>query len=431
MQWFLNKTPGLLTDLYELSMGQVYFDTNLHETACFEVIVRHLPANWGFFVMAGLEELAGYMEAFRFDEEDMAWLRATGRFSEGFLEYLGRLRLDVNVRAIPEGTVFFPEEPIVEVRGPLIDTQLLESYVLNVLGFSIIAASLAARVRLAAGDKSVVDFGLRRAQGPVAAVRAARGGMMAGFAATSNVFAARELGFAAAGTMAHSFVEAHASEREAFESFVDVHGEDSTLLVDTYDPFEGIRVAAEVAREYAEEREVRIRGIRLDSGDFAEQARYARGLFDARGLSFMKIFASGGLDEYQIAELVETCPEIDGYGIGTRFAVSREAPDADIVYKLVRYGERDVFKTSPGKVTRPGRKSVLRTTEGGRYVKDVVCPMGAGIDDLLAPFTGAEPMGVIQERVQSELSKLPSNVKRLEGPQAYPVVQGELSWISM
>ena len=416
MQWFLNKTPGLLTDLYELSMGQVYFDTNLHETACFEVIVRHLPAKWGFFVMAGLEELAGYMEAFRFDEEDMAWLRATGRFSEGFLEYLGRLRLDVQVRTIPEGTVFFPEEPIVEVRGPLIDTQLLESYVLNVLGFSIIAASLAARVRLAAGDKSVVDFGLRRAQGPVAAVRAARGGMMAGFAA--------------AGTMAHSFVEAHASEREAFESFVDVHGEDSTLLVDTYDPFEGIRVAAEVAGKYFRTRGLRIKGIRLDSGDFAEQARFARAYFDERGLEFLTIFASGGLDEYKIAELVEKCPEIDGFGIGTCFAVSREAPDADIVYKLARYEDRDVFKTSPGKVTRPGRKSVLRTTEGGRYVKDVVCPMGAGIDDLLAPFTGAEPMGVIQERVQSELSKLPSNVKRLEGPQAYPVVQGELSWIS-
>ncbi|MBE0535252.1 MAG: nicotinate phosphoribosyltransferase [Phycisphaerae bacterium] len=427
--WLLRQTPGLMTDLYELTMGQVYFDKQLDGTACFEVTVRHLPPRWGFFVMAGLEELAAYLEAFRFDEEDVAWLRGTGRFSEVFLGYLGGLRLDVDVRAMPEGTVFFAGEPVVEVRGPLIAAQLLESYVLNVLGFSIIEASLAARVRIAAAGKAIVDFGLRRTQGPVAALRAARGGMMAGFAATSNVFAARALGFTASGTMAHSYVEAHESEREAFADFAEAHGEDAVLLVDTYEPFEGIRTGADVAGGYLRKHGLRIKGIRLDSGDLAEQARFARRLFDERGLGFMEIFASGGLDEYRVAELVETCPEIDGYGIGTRFGVSREAPDVDIAYKLVRYGERNVFKTSPGKVTRPGRKSVVRITEGGRYVKDVVCPMRreVGAGDLLVPFGGAEEMGVIQERLQDELSKLSSDVKRLEGAQAYPVefVEGE------
>jgi nicotinate phosphoribosyltransferase len=244
--------------------------------------------------------------------------------------------------------------------------------------------------------------------------------MMAGFAATSNTFAARQLRWNAAGTMAHSFVEAHDSERQAFAAFIDVHGADSILLVDTFEPFEGIRIAADVAKAYAR-RGVRIRGIRLDSGDFAEQARFARRLFDSLGLSFMKIFASGGLDEYRIAELVATVPEIDGFGIGTRFAVSREAPDLDIVYKLARFGQRDVFKTSPGKVTRPGRKSIARVTHGGRYSKDIVGPLRTCGPDLLAPFTRPERMEVIQKRLQNELTKLPDDVRRLERPGVYPV----------
>lgn len=421
MQWFLRQSGGLLTDFYELTMGQAYYERGLYrESACFEVTVRHLPPNWGFFVMAGLEELAACLEAFRFDEADLDWLRSTGKFSNDFLNYLRRLRPDVEVRAIPEGTVFFAGEPILEVSGPIIQTQLLESCVLNILGFSIIAASLAARVKIAAGEKSVIDFGLRRTQGPVAALRAARGGMMAGFAATSNTFAARQLRWNAAGTMAHSFVEAHDSERQAFAAFIDVHGADSILLVDTFEPFEGIRIAADVAKAYAR-RGVRIRGIRLDSGDFAEQARFARRLFDSLGLSFMKIFASGGLDEYRIAELVATVPEIDGFGIGTRFAVSREAPDLDIVYKLARFGQRDVFKTSPGKVTRPGRKSIARVTHGGRYSKDIVGPLRTCGPDLLAPFTRPERMEVIQKRLQNELTKLPDDVRRLERPGVYPV----------
>ncbi len=419
--WLLRQTPGLMTDLYELTMGEAYFQKGLRGRACFEVAVRRLPEGWGFFVMAGLEELGGFVDAYQFDKEDVAWLQGTGRFSKAFLEYLGRMRPEVEVRALPEGTVFFPGEPVVEVCGGLIEAQLLESYVLNVLGFSILAASLGARVRIAAGEKAVVDFGLRRTQGPVAAVRAARGGMMAGFAATSNVFAARALGFAAAGTMAHSFVESHASEREAFEAYVDVHGEETILLIDTYEPFAGIRTAADVAREYFEKQGLRIGGIRLDSGDFVEQARYARRLFDETGLGFLRIVASGGLDEHRIAELTAICPEIDAFGIGTQFGVSRAAPDADIVYKLVRYGDRDVFKTSPGKATRPGRKSVLRTCEGGRYVKDVVCPLREEAGDLLAPFGGAEEMGVIQERLRGELGRLPDGIKRLERPEVYSV----------
>ncbi len=418
--WLLNNTPSLLTDLYELTMAQVYHDKGLNETAFFEVTIRRLPPDWGFFVMAGLQELAGYLEAFRFSEDDVAWMRSTGRFTEEFLEYLGGLKLDVRVRALPEGTVFFPGEPVVEVRGRFIDAQLLESYILNILGFSIISASLAARVSIAAKGKAVMDFGLRRTQGPVASIRTARAAMMNDFIATSNVLAARLLGYRAAGTMAHSYIEAHESERCAFVNFVERYGAEAVLLVDTYDTIEGIKIAADVAREYLDREGLRIKGIRIDSGDFVESSAFARGCFKERGVEFLKIFVSGGLDEYAIAELVDGGAEIDGFGIGTRFAVSHDAPDVDIVYKLSRYGARDVYKTSPGKATVPGRKTILRAREKV-YVKDIVCPLQEGTGDLLKTFVHAEDMTTIKGRLKKELARLAPGLKKIKNPETYPV----------
>ncbi len=421
--WLLNNTPSLLTDLYELTMAQVYHDKGINDTAFFEVTIRRLPPDWGFFVMAGLQELAGYLEAFRFAEDDVVWLRSTGRFTEEFLEYLGGLKLDVRVRALPEGTVFFPGEPVVEVRGRFIDAQLLESYVLNILGFSIISASLAARVSIAAKGKAVMDFGLRRAQGPVASIRTARAAMMNDFIATSNVLAARLLDYRAAGTMAHSYIEAHESERCAFVNFVERYGADAVLLVDTYDTIEGTRIAADVAREYLDREGLRIKGIRIDSGDFVESSAFARGYFKERGVEFLGIFVSGGLDEYAIAELVDRGAEIDGFGIGTRFAVSHDAPDVDIVYKLSRYGRKDVYKTSPGKATMPGRKTILRTREKV-YVKDVVCPLQDSTADLLKTFAHAEDMTTIKDRLKKELALLAPGLKKIRNPETYPVEFG-------
>jgi len=417
--WLLRDTPALFTDHYELTMAQAYFRQGMHETGYFEVFIRHLPEHWGYFVMAGLPEIRDYLRALRFATEDIDYLRSVGIFRDEFLEYLSRLQLDVTIRSLPEGTIFFPHEPIMEVSGPILHAQLLETYILNILGFSIIAATLAARMVEAARGVPVIDFGLRRAQGPLAALRATRGGQVAGFAATSNVFAARQLGLRPSGTMAHSFIEAHPSEEQAFRAFAEIYRENAILLVDTYDSLEGIKTAARVAKDLAT-RGIRIRGIRLDSGDLVALSRFARTHFRERGLEFLKIFASGDLDEFRIAEILDAGAPIDGFGVGTRFTVSQHAPALGIVYKIAQYGSRPLHKTSPGKETRPGRKSLVRTgTE--RYERDTVGPFQPVAHDLLQPFPATEPMPVIQQRLARELARLPVPVRALRNPAPYPV----------
>ncbi len=419
VMWLLKDTPALFTDLYELTMAQVYFQKAMEQTAYFGVFVRHLPEHWGFFVMAGLPEVESYLREFRFSQGDIEYLRSTGIFAEDFLEYLSLFKLNVQVRSLPEGTVFFPNEPIMEVSGPLLHAQLLETYVLNILGFSIIEASLAARVMIAARGIPVVDFGVRRCQGPISSIRAARGGQLAGFAATSNVYAARLLNLPPSGTMAHSFVEAHESEEQAFRHYAEIYRERATLLVDTYDSIEGIKAAARVAKDFARQG-IRLRGIRLDSGDLATLSQFARSYFKEQGLDFLSIFASGDLDEFRIAELLEAGAEIDGIGIGTRFSVSQHAPALGIVYKIVQYGDRPLYKTSPEKATRPGRKSIVRV---GRetYEKDIVQPLDPNAADLLIPFQSAEPMPAIQQRLAGELAHLPDSTRALRDPGAYRV----------
>ncbi len=262
----------------------------MDETGYFEVFVRHLPEHWGFFVMAGLPEVESYLHEFHFAPQDIEYLRSTGVFAEDFLEYLSRLKLDVRLRALPEGTIFFPNEPIMEVSGPILHAQLLETYLLNILGFSIIEATLAARIGIAARGIPVVDFGLRRCQGPISSLRAARGAQIAGFAGTSNVYAARLLGLPPSGTMAHSFIEAHSSEEQAFRNYAEIYGARAILLVDTYDSIEGIKTAARVAKDFLG-KGTRIRGIRLDSGDLVELSKFARAYFKKEGLEFLRIFA--------------------------------------------------------------------------------------------------------------------------------------------
>jgi nicotinate phosphoribosyltransferase len=418
--WLMKDTPSLFTDLYELTMAQVYFSKQVTGTACFEVSVRRLPENWGFFVMAGLNEIDSYLREFRFSKADINFLRSTKRFSDDFLQYLATLKPDVKVRSLAEGTVFFPNEPVLEVAGPLICAQLLESYVLNVLGFSIIQATLAARIAIAAKGAEVVDFGLRRCQGPVASLRSARGAQMAGFRATSNMFAAKELNFAPSGTMAHSFVHVHESQEQSFRNFAEAYGENSILLVDTYDSVEGIKEAAGLARQLDVEKDVRIAGIRIDSGDLVKLSNFARRHFQEEGVPFLKIFVSGDLDEFKIDDLLRQGAQLDGFGIGTRFAVSRFAPAIEIIYKIVQYGDRGVFKTSPGKQTRPGRKTIVRIKDK-YYRRDIVSPLKSQMDDLLKPFESAEQMQTIQQRLAAELSLLDDSVKAIRSPKQYPV----------
>lgn len=418
--WLLKDSHALLTDLYELTMAQAYFANDMHDTAYFEVAVRSLPENWGFFVMAGLAELETCLQRFQFTEQDIEFLKSLNLFSEEFLNYLKRLKLQVKVRALPEGTVFFPNEPTLEVGGPIIHAQILETCVLNILGFSIIEAALGARIYIAARGLPVVDFGLRRAQGPVAAARAARAAQIAGFVATSNLSAARLLNFTASGTMAHSYVEVHETEEQAFLRFGELYGEKAILLVDTYEPVEGIKEAADVARRMHEAAGVQIAGIRIDSGDFVSLSKFARQHFREKGVEFLKIFVSSGLDEFRIADMLAAGAEVDGFGVGTRFTVSHNAPDIDIVYKIVQYADKGLFKTSPDKHSKPERKTILRAGEK-LYAKDTVRSFSARPDDLLKPFAASEPVDEIKKRLSTELAHLPDEIKAIRCPQKYPV----------
>lgn len=417
--WLLKDTPALFTDLYELTMAQAYFRKSMNATAYFEVFVRHLPEHWGFFVMAGLPEIESYLREFRFCGPDIEYLRSVGIFADDFLEHLSALKLDVKVRALPEGTVFFPNEPMMEVSGPILHAQLLETYLLNILGFSVITATLAVRIMVAARGIPVVDFGVRRCQGPISSIRAARGGQLAGFAATSNVFAARLLRLPPSGTMAHSFIEAHESEEQAFRNYAEIYRERAILLVDTYDSIEGIKTAARVAQDFAR-RGIRVNGIRLDSGDLVELSRFARDYFQRQSLGFLRIFASGDLDEFRIADLLSAGAQFDGIGIGTRFTVSQHAPALGIVYKIAQYGDRPLHKTSAEKATLPGRKTVVRCGDTA-CENDLVTPFASRADDLLKPFHHAEPIKNVQERLKQQIAALPAAVTSIRNPAVYPV----------
>ncbi len=408
-------------DLYELTMAQAYFKTNLTGKAYFEAYVRKLPQNWGYFVMAGLDEFFDYVKNFHFTADQIQYLKSTKYFTEDFLGFLTGFRPRVKMRSLPVGTVFFPDEPVLEIEGPLIDCQLLESYSLNILGSSVIHTTLASRIILAAKDRDVVDFGLRRSQGPIAALRAARAAQIAGFSATSNLFAAKLLKFPPSGTMAHSFVEVHEDEELAFKNFASLYGENAILLVDTFDPYAGIKKAAAVTKQVLEKTGVKIKGIRLDSGDLLAQSKFARDYFDKNDVRFLKIFASGDLDEFKIYELTSQNAPIDGFGIGTRFAVSWYEPAISIVYKIVQFSGRKLAKTSEEKGHYPGRKSITRIIKENRFVKDIVSPFDAAKDDLLTEFQTPEDLPIIKDRLRAQLACLDDSIKQIYNPAAYPV----------
>jgi len=355
--WVDDDNAALLTDLYQLTMLQAYQREGLGDEAVFDLFVRRLPERRDYLLACGLDDVLRYLERFGFTPAALAYLDSLDRFSDEFLGFLADLRFEGDVHAIPEGTPVYANEPIIEVVAPLAQAQLVETFLLNQISYQTMVASKAARVVAAAEGRTVVEFGLRRLHGTDAGMKAARASFIAGVGATSNVLAGMVYGIPVAGTMAHSYIETHDSELDAFRAFAAVYP-DSTLLVDTYDTIEGVRNVIRLARE--PDTDFRVRAIRLDSGDLAGLAAAARQMLDDAGLDHVEIFASGSLDEYRIAELVRGGAPIDGFGVGTAMGVSNDHPSLDTAYKLVEYAGRSRMKFSADKSNLPGRKQVYR-----------------------------------------------------------------------
>ena len=365
--------PGLLlTDLYQLTMLQTYHERGMQDTAVFELFVRKMPAGRSFLMAAGLEQALEFLEAAAFTREELDWLAGTGRFDRRFIDWLAHWRFTGDVHAMPEGTLFFPDEPILRITASLPQAQLVETRLINLLQFQVLVASKAARCVLAAPGKLLVDFGLRRAHGAEAGLLSARASRIAGFGGTSNVEAGRRWDIPLYGTMAHSYVQAHEHEVEAFANFARSHPRANTMLIDTYDTEAAAASLIPLAAELAAEG-ISIQAVRIDSGDLAEHARRVRSILDDGGLRGVKIFASGNLDEYRLRDLVQSGAPIDGFGVGTRMNTSADAPYLDCAYKLQEYGGRARRKRSEGKATWPGRKQVYRSYDAnGKLARDTL-----------------------------------------------------------
>jgi nicotinate phosphoribosyltransferase len=372
------RAPVLLTDLYQLTMVTAYHALGMERAAVFEFFVRRLPARRGFLVAAGLEQALDYLETLQFTDADLRWLESTGRFRQESLRRLAKMRFTGDVDAVPEGSVFFADEPLLRVVAPLPEAQLVESRLINLLNLQSLIASKAARCRIAAGSRRLADFGLRRAQGAEAGLLAARACYLAGFDSTATVEAGRAFGIPLAGTMAHSFIQAHDDEIAAFRDFARIHPRGVTLLIDTYDTLRAAHEVVGLRREG-----VPVAAVRLDSGDLAELSRAVRGILDAGGCGAVQIVASGNLDEIEIERLLAAGAPIDTFGVGTKLDVSADAPYLDCVYKIQEYDGRPRRKRSTGKATWPGRKQVYREYDAaGRIVRDTI-----GLSDERLPGT--------------------------------------------
>jgi nicotinate phosphoribosyltransferase len=397
-------------------MLQAYFDRGMDDSAVFEFFVRRLPEQRNFLLAAGLEQALDYLEDLHFSTADIEALRVTGLFSDAFLDSLAELRFTGNVDAMPEGTPFFPDEPILRVTARLPEAQLVESRLINILHYQTLVASKAARCVLAAPGKQLIDFGMRRAHGAEAAKFAARASYIAGFSGTATVLAQPLYGIPIFGTMAHSFIEAHDSELDAFEHFSRSHRGAIVLLIDTYDTETGAARVAELAGKLAAE-DIDIHAVRLDSGDLGRLAKRVREILDAGGCSSIGIFASGGLDEGEIDRLLAAGAPIDGFGVGTSLDVSTDAPALDCAYKLEEYAGRARRKRSPGKVTWPGRKQVFRYYDrDGAMSRDEIALASEerSGERLLRPVmhngkrTAESPsLEAVRQHARRELSRLP------------------------
>lgn len=425
---------ALLTDLYQLTMLQVYHDRGMNGTAVFEFFVRKMPEHRNFLLAAGLEQVLDYLETLRFTEQELDWLAGCGRFGRGFVDSLAALRFTGDVAAMAEGTPFFPDEPILRVAAPLPQAQLVETRIINLLQFQVMVAAKAARVRLAAPGKLLVDFGLRRAHGAEAGLHSARASYLAGFDGSSNVQAGMLWDIPLYGTMAHSYIQAHDSEMQAFEDFARSHPKATTLLIDTYDTEGAARRLAPLARRLAGEG-IAVNAVRIDSGDLAAHARNVRQILDTDGLPGVKVFASGNLDEYRVRDLVAGGAPIEGFGVGTRMNTSADAPYLDCAYKLQEYAGLPRRKRSEGKATWPGRKQVLRSVgQDDRLAGDLLtsadaAPAGEGLlREVMRGGSRLAPSPSLQEvrrQALAELARLPDALRGLAAAPAYPVTVAE------
>jgi nicotinate phosphoribosyltransferase len=429
------RSIGLATDLYQLTMAAAYHAHRRDEVATFELFVRKLPPGRSYLVVAGLEQALEYLRALRFTDEDVDYLRALPVFKHvaaDFFDYLRGLRFTGEVWAMPEGTLAFEGEPLLRVTAPIIEAQLLETYLLSTINFQTLIASKAARMVEAARGRGVVEFGTRRAHGIEAGLFAARAAYIGGCVGTSNVEAGWRFGVPVYGTAAHSWIMSFAHEADAFRAFHQVFPEHTTLLLDTYDTINGARLATEIGPSLA--------GVRLDSGDMTALSKEVREILDGAGMQRTKIMASGDLNEFKIAEMLAAGARVDLFGVGTELATSRDQPALGGVYKLVelREGNRvePKMKLSREKATYPHAKQVWRAEAGGEFVGDTVgmaseqlegeplleCVMRGG--EVVAPPPSLRES---QQRAHHQLRRLPARYKLLAEAGRYPVrVSAEL-----
>lgn len=431
---YKEEDMSLFTDFYELTMCAAYFDNNNFETATFDCFIRRLPENRSYFLFTGLEQILLYLQIIKFTEPHLAYLKRQG-FHQKFLDYLRDFKFTGDVWAVPEGTVAFPNEPLVRITAPIIEAQIVETFILNTINLQTTMSTKASRVIHAAKGKSVIEFGLRREQGIDAGMKVARSSYIAGCKGTSNVLAGMVYDIPVFGTMAHSFIMSYPKELDAFRAFAKTFPDKSTLLIDTYDDIAGAEKAVTVAKEL-EAKGFRLGGVRLDSGDLAESSKKIRKLLDDNDLGYVKIFVSGDLDEFRIAELLSKGAKIDSFGVGTKMGTSSDRPYLDVIYKLCEtMTSPNVFspimKLSTDKLTLPGRKQVYRyKDEAGNYLRDVIALASERVD--------AEPLLVkvmsegkltytlpsltqIKDYAAENLSKLPEKHKALIGAETYPV----------
>jgi nicotinate phosphoribosyltransferase len=422
---------ALLTDLYQLTMAQAYLQNGKTEPATFSLFIRNYPPNRGYFVSAGLRDVIDFLENFSFDAPAIDYLKAKRLFTDDFLDFLKALRFTGEVWALPEGRLFFTDEPILEVTAPIIEAQIVETFIINQINLQSLIATKAARCVHAARGRAVVDFSLRRTQGIDAGMKVARASYLAGFSGTSNVRAGQCYGIPIVGTMAHSFVSSFTREVDAFRAFAASFPDNSVLLIDTYDTVAAAHKVVSLARQMAA-RGQRVQGVRIDSGDLIQLAKQVREVFDAAGFKNIKIIGSGGLDEYDLANFSETDAPYDSYGVGTRMGVSADAPWLDIAYKLVEYGRRSVLKLSPGKLSWPGKKQVFRQRDTeNRIQRDVIAMREErfpGMEPLLIKVMEhgkvLPPQPTLEESRKTfleEFACLADPFKAIRDPSPYPV----------
>jgi nicotinate phosphoribosyltransferase len=438
MNSFLNfqneQNMSLFTDFYELTMCASYFDNQKFEPATFDLFIRRRHENRSYLLFAGLEQVLLYLKSVKFTEEHLAYLKKQG-FNQQFLDYLRNFKFTGDVWAVPEGTVAFPCEPLIRVTAPIIEAQLVETFLLNTINLQTMIATKASRVVHAAKGKAVIEFGLRREHGIDAGMKVARSSYIAGCQGSSNVLAGFCYGIPVFGTMAHSFVMSYEKEIDAFRAFAKTFPNNSTLLIDTYDDIAGAEKAAAVAKEL-EKAGHKLSGVRLDSGDLTEISKKVRKLLDEKNLRDVRIFASGDLDEFKIEALLNNGAKIDAFGVGTKMGTSADKPYVDVIYKLCETlnengGFSPIMKLSEGKVTLPGRKQVYRFKDkNGDFEKDVIAladekvngePLLVKVMEKGEIIYDLPSLDEIRTTAAENLSKLPEKYKTIKGAPEYPV----------